>query len=156
MKLRVKIICLALIAISVASCKKDNNSTSTPVKMGATISGKAWDSNIRVTYLQNNYFLITGTSLSLDALALTIKGSTTGTYTLSVLPASAQCAATYTIPVTGGNPDIYASVDGKVVLTKVDKTAKLISGTFEFTLTNGSATKSVTNGQFNDLQYVEY
>jgi len=43
------------------------------------------------------------------------------------------------------------------VLTKVDKTAKKISGTFEFTLRKdlNSATKSITNGVFSDLAYIE-
>lgn len=156
MKLFVKIICLALLTISVASCNKDS-STSAQVKMGAKIDGKTWDSSVRVATLQNNVFVITGTSASLEVLALTINGSSTGTYTLSVLPVSTQCAASYTASALGGASEVYASVTGNVVLTKVDKTAKLISGTFEFTVANSQlASKSITSGQFNDLQYTDY
>lgn len=154
MKFLAKLICIALFTVSLASCSKDGSSSST--KMSALIDGKTWDSSIRVSLLQNGIFTITGTSLTGEIIAITINGSTTGTYTLSVLPVSTQCAATYKASATASSSDIYASVSGKVVLTKVDLTSKLISGTFEFTMTLPSSltsVKSITQGQFNDLSY---
>jgi len=153
MKLHLILVCIAIVSMPLTSCKKDNSST--PTKMSATVSGKAWDTSIRVATLQNSIFVVTGTSLSGEVITITIKGETIGTYNLTAIPPITQCAASYTATLTPGSSDIYASIDGKVVLTKVDKTAKLISGTFEFTLTNNVfATKSITNGQFNDLTYL--
>ena len=153
MKLNFTLICIAFLTLSVVSCKKDNSST--PVKMSAVIDSKTWSPDIRLAVLQSNVFTITASSpLTSESLVITINGSSTGTYTLSLL--SFQCAATYTNVAVPTSSDIYASLTGNVVLTKVDKTAKLISGTFEFTLANSSVqTKSITQGQFNDLQYQE-
>jgi hypothetical protein len=154
MKFLTKLLFLALFTVSLASCNKD--SSSAPTKMSALIDGKAWDSSIRVSLLQNGIFTITGTSLTGEVIAITINGVTTGTYNLSLLPPATQCAATYKASVTTSSSDIYVSESGKVVLTKIDQTAKLISGTFEFTLALPSSLttiKSITQGQFNDLQY---
>ena len=154
MKLFLKIVCIVFITISVASCNKDSSSAS--VKMGASIDGKSWNSSVRVAVLQGNIFTITGTSLTGEIIAITINGETTGAYSLSLLPPVAGCAASYKASYTTSTADIWGSITGKVVLTKVDKTNKLISGTFEFSLALpviSLVTKSITQGQFNDLQY---
>ncbi|HEY4786897.1 MAG TPA: DUF6252 family protein [Bacteroidales bacterium] len=154
MKSPLKLICLLFLVTSIASCKKDN--TSAPVKMSAVVDSKTWSPDLRVVVLQNDVFTITASSpLSSLTLVITINGSATGTYSFPAI--SSICGATYTNVAVPSSSDIYASVTGSVVLTKVDKTAKLISGTFEFTMANTSlSTKSITNGQFNDLQYMEY
>jgi hypothetical protein len=141
----------------VVSCKKDSNNNTVPTKMSATISGKQWESLTRTTILQtnSNVFVITGVSLSGEVLAVTIYGSTPGTYDLTIaIPIKAQCAGSYMPSVASS--DVYLSSTGTVVLSKVDKTARKISGTFSFTLNKTiSDTKSVTNGVFNDLLYEE-
>jgi hypothetical protein len=140
----------------VVSCKKDSNST-VPTKMSATIGGKQWESLTRTTILQTdaNIFVITGISLTGEVLAVTVYGSTPGTYDLTIaIPIKAQCAGSYMPSATSS--DVYVSSTGTVVLSKVDKTAKKISGTFSFTLNKTVAdTKTVTNGVFNDLLYEE-
>jgi hypothetical protein len=147
---------LALMLLAM-SCKKDAGSV-IPTKMSATIDGKSWDSLLRTTIWQtnSNTFVITGTSLTGEILVVTTYGSTAGTYELSVLPVKAQCAGSYKASATTSSGDIYVSSAGTVVLSKVDKTAKKISGTFSFTLVkNLSDTKTVTNGVFTDLSYTE-
>jgi hypothetical protein len=63
---------LAIILL-VASCKKDSSDST---KMSATIDSKGWDSAGRITELQTttNAFVITGTSITGEILAVTIKG----------------------------------------------------------------------------------
>lgn len=127
--------------------------------MSATIDGKAWDSVIRTAVLQanTNIFIITGTSLTGEILEVTTYGITQGTYELSVGSLNAKCLGTYKASISAGTSDIYASSSGTVVLTKVDKIAKKISGTFVFTLycPNSVTPMTVSNGVFNDLSYTE-
>jgi hypothetical protein len=157
--MRVGFLIMCAIVIMGVSCKKDSSGNIIVTKMSATIDGKAWDSAIRTTVLQatTNTFIITGTSLTGEILEVTTYGTTQGTYELSVGSVSAKCLGTYKASISSGTSDIYISTSGTVVLTKVDKTAKKISGTFVFSLycLNSKLTKTVTNGVFNDLSYTE-
>jgi hypothetical protein len=145
-----------IIILFVMSCKKDNED---PTKMSATIDNKAWTAVVRVTELQttSNLFVISGTSVTGEIFIVTIYGSETGTYALSADPPKAACLGTYKASATAAANDIYVSSSGKVTLSKVDKTAKIISGTFEFTLRKDLTgdTKSVTKGVFSNLSYIE-
>jgi hypothetical protein len=156
MKTGLLIICT--IVVLGVSCKKDS-SGDVNNKMSATIDNKAWNSAIRTTVLQSNSnsFFITATSLTGEILEITINGTAVGTYELSVLPVRTQCLGTYKASISTGTNDIYASTTGTVVLTKVDKVAKVISGTFTFKLYCISSTvpKTVSSGVFNDLSYIE-
>ena len=152
MKLIAKSLLVILLVLSAVSCKKDDSTPSN--EMSCLINGKSWNSSIRVSVLQSGVLTVTGTSLLGEIVALTVKGETTGTYTLSLSPASAQCGATYKASAVPATTDIYASVSGKVVITKFDKTSKIISGTFEFTLANSALTPmNITQGQFNNISY---
>jgi len=150
MKLYSKIVFFALLAISIASCSKDNSST--PAKMSATIDGKTWsppDLGVMGTFSSSTgVFTITGIT-GTSSISIIIHGETTSTYTLSIYPVKTECEATY-IPSLLSYSDAYFATSGTVVLTKVDKTKKLISGTFEYTLSNS---KTITKGQFNDVTY---
>ena len=151
MKLHLIFIYIAIVSVSLASCKKDSSSPA-PVKMSASIDGKTWSpSDLGVAAVSSTSagtITITGTDLT-SSLVIIIHGTTTGTYTLTLL--SQQCGATYT-PSLLSYTDTYVGISGTVKLTKV--TTNLISGTFEFTLTNNVlATKSITKGQFNDVTY---
>jgi len=152
MKNKWTIIIYIIVFISLVSCKKIMDILD--IGMSATIDGNEWVSATRVTVLDNNMFTITGTSISGDILAITIKGSTTGTYTLNPLLLKTQCGCTYKGSLSSASDDWYLSTLGSVELTKVDQSAKTISGTFNFTLLKGDVTiMTVTNGEFKNLSY---
>lgn len=48
--------------------------------------------------------------------------------------------------------DIYNMTSGQIVITKLDTTRKIISGTFTFSLNNGNQSLSVSDGRF-DFKY---
>jgi hypothetical protein len=147
------ILMISLIFFS-GSCKKDSNGN-TIYKMSATIDGKQWTALLPGGVLSAGYFVITGTSLTGETIIITAKGEVTGTYELSVLPPKAECLGTYKATLTSSSADTYASTSGKIVITKVDKTNKLVSGTFEFTLANTAlTTKQITIGTFNDVTFI--
>jgi hypothetical protein len=149
------IIFLAVILLA-GACKKDGTIAT---KMSATIDGKGWATIVRETVLvaSTNNLVITGTSSLGEILVVTVYGSTTGTYELTTsIPLKTDCLASFKSSITAANEDIYISTTGKVVISKIDKTAKKVSGTFEFTLVRKlTETKSVTNGVFTDLTYVD-
>lgn len=149
MKLIAKTLCLVLFVITLNSCNKDS---SAPTKMSCTINGTTWTPDARLTVLSGGYFTITATTASLSqsaSLVIVIHGTTIGTYTFNPLQAQTQCEVTYT-PSLLSPTDTYLGATGSVKLTKVDQTSKLISGTFQFVLTNGTI---ISQGLFNDLQY---
>lgn len=142
-------VCLVLIS----SCKKDGSILSNAI-MTAKIDGTKWVSITRVTIQKSGIFLITGTSTEGQAIEVTINGSTTGTYTLeaSTSSASAQCGAIYK-PTINNSDSTYVSKSGQVAISKIDTENQLISGTFNFVVTNLDVTKNITEGKFSDLKY---
>lgn len=142
-----------VMGLALLSCSKDNSLISN--KMSAKIDGKEWGTILPVTVLTNNKFIITGTSISGAIINIDIDGDTKGTYAVSL--SAVQFVATYKASITATAEDIYACTSGTVELTKVDKTAKKISGTFQFTLKKDltQETISVTNGTFTDISYNE-
>lgn len=145
------IVALTFIA---GSCKKDSNDDGTPIatKMSCKINGTTWTALSQLTQYYDNKFIITGTSLEGKVIIITILGDTQGTYNLQV--GELESGATYSPSVLSN--DIYASLSGSVVLTKVDKDNKKISGTFQFTATKTNDLTnqiSISNGVFSDLSY---
>lgn len=142
---------LVLVVVTFFSCSKEDLKIF--ASMSAKIDGTQWDSSARVTVLEADKFVITGTSLSGEVIAITILGSDEGTYTLAITPPSAECSALYKASASTSTEDAYVSSKGEVVLTKVDKTNKKISGTFKFTVTRLTETMEITEGEFEDLSY---
>lgn len=159
---------IALVALS--SCKKDADEITQALtaSMSAKInsideidttiitSSKDWTAISRISIMKGEVLTITGTELNLttlpDVLNVTIYGTTEGTYKLGLNVASAQCGCVLSTKYNDANVT-FTSTSGTVVLTKVDKTAQLISGTYEFWLYSGGVWKTITNGKFENLKY---
>jgi hypothetical protein len=144
----------AIISVLIAnSCTKELEKLLT--KMSCNINGTEWSSSIRDTKLQDNKFIITGTSLDGQIINITIFGTTEGTYDLIAI-VSTEFTAIYKESASVSTNDIYTAVSGTVVLTDVDTSDKKISGTFNFIATNlNLQTKTITSGKFDDLSYNE-
>jgi hypothetical protein len=154
--LKLSALSLCLGSFLFAGCNKDNSVISS--KVTATIGGSSWTS-IAAAKKTSTSFIISGTQLSsslvTSELVITIKGLTTGTYKLSVLPVSTECLATYTPNIL--KPLVtYASTTGTVTLSEIDTDNQTISGSFNFTCANTSVeTLSVESGKFTDVKYVD-
>jgi len=135
----------------VGSCSKDSV---TPTKMAAKIDGKSWSAAFTANTLASDVIVITGTSALSGIFAITIHGTTASTYELGI--GKLECTATYKASTLSTDLDIYESTAGKVVLTKIDRVNKKISGTFQFTMFKPIADIiSVSNGTFNDITFTE-
>lgn len=147
---------LMALLVQFSACEKDEDGNlKLKTKMTAKIDGLAWTANVRNVIRKEDGFNITGTSLDGKVITVEIFGTEVKEYTLSILPPSAGCGAVYKASVSASTDDAYISATGSVNLTKVDETAKSISGTFSFVLTNTAVqTVSITEGQFTDLIYL--
>lgn len=166
----------ALLSVAVFSCKKDDDGLE--ASMSATIadvtisetdttetSSSVFNYISRYSFTSNGVLSITGTSILGDVITIQVNGIEEGTYvlnTVDILNAEPQCgcelyASYYDINAAVTKKASFFANIGKVVLTKVDKEHKLISGSFEFyvksTIGEGAYYKSVRNGSFENLKY---
>lgn len=139
-----------LLILILSACEKD----SIPVyKMTAFINGDAWQCILPVIVVENGKMVITGTSLDGRTLVITVNGINPGTYQLSAAEGLAQCAALYKGSLHASDDDAFASIDGSVVLTKVDQVNNRVSGTFQFScFRNLTESVSITQGQITNAK----
>lgn len=150
MKFIFRVIIIALIPVLLVSCDKDLLDLDLPT-MTAEVDGVAWSSLLRVSVLENGVFSITGTSLDGNVISLLITGESEGTYQLSVIPLITEFGASYLneTNIEGA----YVATSGEVILTKVDTVNSIVSGEFHFMAANATSTISITNGEFDNLNY---
>jgi len=157
------ILVCVLIALLFVQCNKDDqdspaNLLNLTASMSAKIDGTSWNAVTRVTRLQSNNFIITGTGAlnGNDVIAITVLGSTAGTYNLDPMTTQVQFTANYT-PVAGSTDSIYQAYQGSVVISSVDLTEKKVSGTFTFKarLQDMVTEVNITEGKFENLSYTE-
>ena len=152
-KISLAVLMIGLVFLG-GSCKKDSNGN-TIYKMSASIDGKQWSTIAPFGELSSGILTITGASLIGEIIAVTVNGEVAGSYNVSVLPPKAECLWTYKATISQTTVDAYVSTTGKVVITKLDKTNKLASGTFEFTLINMELPqKQITVGTFTDVTII--
>jgi len=137
-----------------AACSKDDGLSDLFPGMSAKIDGEQWSTITRVTVLENNKFVITGTSATGKSLAITINGQTEGTYAVNLLSIN---KAVYKETVNTSTEDAFIAVSGEIVLTEVNTSDKKISGTFNFSVVraNPATTISITEGVFTNLKYTD-
>ena len=151
MKKNILLIAITTILFSVffSSCDKDNLNMGS---MSATVDDVDWNASVRITVLASMGFLISGTSLSGDMIALTVFGTTEDKYVLSLDSLSLQFEAVYSRAASLN--DVYTAVEGEVDLTKINSTDMKISGTFSFTAMDTEGTTIIVkDGKFDNLTY---
>ncbi|ATA73408.1 MULTISPECIES: DUF6252 family protein [Capnocytophaga] len=142
-KLKFSFILLTAILI-VVSCKKDDSNTS-EFYVKAQVGGVEHEASGEYCFFIDTGFGVTITGG--DKYAFMIPSMEVGTYKFSDNIVS--FGTVYIDGVYGGYTD---STDGSLIITKYDKDAKVIEGTFQFVGTNGDITKKVTNGSFRCKQ----
>ncbi len=111
-----------------------------------------WTAVSRTTIIKGSIITISGSDLNLDAINITINGTEAGTYKLGLQDVAAKCGCVL-ITKYNDKSATFASTSGEVTVTKIDKTTRLISGTFQFNLFSGGVIKTITNGKFENLKY---
>jgi hypothetical protein len=157
------LLALTLISILViSSCKKDSaGNTIIPginTSMSAKVGGVDWSTLVRVCNKSGNTITLTGTSIDGQIIEINISPN--------ISSDSLAINKDYTIPITSfykkqattNTDDIYFSSPlspSSVKLTQLDKTNKLISGTFSFTgVSMNFGMTVISSGTFNNISYI--
>lgn len=168
---------LLTVALLTGGCQSENNDVApatTPASIAqkgvsARINNQVWQSATEQTATTKNYYAVRGginpnelTIIGFGAFASVSNAAKTDRITLFLT----SVAGPGTYPLLAGSQAIYtattgaltnyatdATRTGTVTVTKYDLTNGLVSGTFAFTAVSGSATVSVTDGQFTDVPF---
>ncbi len=164
MKLRLRSLFTTLILISFIACTKENSDESTN-RTGpgagdfyATIGGKLWNADsLQVVLISSNGVSIDGVSKAGDQISILLPAFKAGTYALGPQSSSYALYANLLAP----NSNVYVSnagtAGGTVIISSIDSVDRVVSGSFEFTLTNpaDNSTETVAKGVFDYVPYTE-
>jgi len=160
MKLRSIFAALIVFTFLFSACdkdKKDPAPTQEPApapaanSMTAKVNNADWAAFIPTATIQNGELLLAGSNASRHAIALyTQNDNLTAPGTFSAIATFMEMPQDTTNGPTWMNPAM------SVTITKLDLTAKKVSGTFSFSAiavpgTGASGMKAVTNGVFTDV-----
>ncbi len=162
MKLRLRFLLLTLILFSFVACTKEisregNNGTGRGAgDFYATIGGNLWNADsLQLVLVSSNGVSINGLSKTGDQISILLPDFKVGTYTFN---AQSLSYALYT-NLLKSNANVYVSnadsAGGTVTISSIDTVNRVISGSFEFTLTNpaDNSTETVAKGVFDYVPY---
>ena len=147
-----KVIIFIAVVLFFIGCTKDEEGNIVWPIMSAIIDDEEWNTATPVAVLEEDKFIINGTSLSGKSLSITVFGTDEGKYELNLT--STKVAAVYKESINMTTEDAYISVTGEVDLTTVNNSKKSISGTFSFIVVrNLTNTINITEGKFSNVIY---
>lgn len=155
---------IAVLMISMNSC--DSKDVDILPSMKATVDGEAWTSLFRLSKVTEDAtqpnIVITGTPTASETadktIILTTFGIEAGTYTFGTTAFLTECTVAYkkTADAADGEDNYYVAYDATIVITKIDKENKKLSGTFKASLrSTGNLADEIiiSNGTFENLNY---
>jgi hypothetical protein len=146
MKLVLPFLCAAITVlgiVSLAACSK-KNSLPPNMYMSWTVDGTNMKAESHTAAPIGNVIICSGTAKETpNGIYLTLPKNV-GTYPLT---STSNRDAIYVVGNSNGTSQDYNGTSGTVVVTSV--TDKTITGTFTFTGSDGTTSKTVTNGKFS-------
>jgi len=162
MKLRLSSIFLTLILFTFFACTKEmsKESSNAPVpKAGdfyATIGGNLWNADsLQLVLVSSDGVSIKGLSRIGDQISILLPTFKVGTYTLSIQSTSYALYANVLNPNANVFVSNAGSAGGTVTVSSIDTVHRIISGSFQFILTNpaNNTTETIAKGVFDDVPY---
>jgi hypothetical protein len=151
----------ALVLFSIFSCTKEvsqetNNKTETKQNFYCSIDGTPWNADsLELVLLNSNGASINGLSKTGEQISMVLPDFKIGTYTLS--PSSVPYAVYANLLNNIANVFVsnVAQAGGTITITAIDSVNQLLTGTFQFTLTNpiDNSTKIISKGVFDHIPY---
>lgn len=162
MKLRLRSFLLPLVLFSFVACTKENsNERNNATGPGAgdfyaTIGGNLWNADsLQLVLVSSDGVSINGISKTGDQISILLPAFKTGTYTLGAQSSSYALYAN----LLNSNANVYVSnagsAGGTVTISSIDTVNHVVSGSFEFSLTNpaDNTTETVAKGVFDFVPY---
>jgi hypothetical protein len=161
MKLHVRLLLISIILFSFVACNKEVSKEGTggpgPSKgdFYATIGGKLWNADsLELVSVASNGVSINGLSKTGDQISIILPAFKVGTYTLD---AQSLSYALYANVLSGTSVFVSnaGTATGTVTIASIDTINQVVSGSFQFTLTNpaDNSTENVTKGVFDYIPY---
>jgi hypothetical protein len=165
MKLRFRFFVFILILFTINACtkeiSKEGNIDNSPDSGGdfyATIAGNIWNADsLQLVLISSNGVSINGLSKAGDQISILLPDFKVGMYTLGAQSSSYALYAN----LLNTNANVYVSnagtAGGTVSISSIDTVNHLVSGSFQFTLTNpaNNTTETVAKGVFDYIPYTE-
>jgi hypothetical protein len=162
MKLRLRFLLLALALFAFIACNKEmskEGSNSTVPGAGdfyATIGGNPWNADsLQLVLVSSNGISINGVSRTGDQISILLPEFKPGVYTLGAQSSSYALYGN----VLNSNANVYVSnagsAGGTVTISSIDTVNRVVSGSFQFTLTNpaDNSTETIAKGVFDFVPY---
>lgn len=122
----------------------------------ATIGGKIWNADsLQLVLISSNGVSINGLSKTGDQISIILPDFKVGTYTLGAQSSSYALFAN----LLNTNANIYVSnagsAGGTVIISSIDTVNQVVSGSFQFNLTNpaDNTTETIAKGVFDYIPY---
>jgi hypothetical protein len=162
MRSRLRSIFLTFILFSFIACTKElskEGSNGPNLKTGdfyATIGGKLWNADsLQLIVVSSDGVSINGLSKTGDQISILLPAFKTGTYTLDAQSISYALYANVLTPTANVYVSNAGTASGTVTISSIDTVNRLVSGSFQFTLTNpaDNTTETVAKGVFDYVPY---
>ncbi|HLA59580.1 MAG TPA: DUF6252 family protein, partial [Puia sp.] len=162
MKLRLRSVLLTFILFSFIACTKEmseegnNGGGPGAGDFYATIGGNLWNADsLQLVLVSSNGVSINGLSKTGDQISILLPAFNTGTYTLGAQSSSYALYANLLTPSANVYVSNAGSAGGTVTISSIDTVNRVVSGSFQFTLTNpaDNSTETVAKGVFDYLPY---
>lgn len=163
MKSRLTSYLLPIILFSFLACSKEvsreNNGHITGPASGdfyATLNGNLWNADsLQLVLVSSDGVSINGLSKTGDQISMLLPVFKVGTYSLNSQSVSYALYANLLDNIANVYVSNSGNAGGTVTISSIDSINHVVSGTFEFTLTNpaDNTTKSITKGVFDFIPY---
>jgi len=162
MKLRLSSIFLTLVLFTFLACTKEVSKEGSNGKVPgagdfyATIGGNLWNADsLQLVLVSSAGVSINGLSKIGDQISILLPTFKVGTYTLGAQSTSYALYANLLNPSANVYVSNAGAAGGTVTITSIDTINQVVSGSFQFTLTNpaDNSTETVAKGVFDYVPY---
>jgi hypothetical protein len=162
MSSRLRFLLLTLVLFSLNACTKElsKEGSNSPGKFAgdfyATIGGNLWNADsLQLVLVSSDGVSINGLSKTGDQISILLPAFQVGTYTLNAQSLSYALYANLLTSTTNVYVSNAGTAGGTVTISSIDTVNRVLSGSFEFTLTNpaDNSTETVAKGVFDYVPY---
>lgn len=158
---KLKLIVLVLLSVIITSCSKDDGPSDGGTTFQVDIDGATFKTNTTISQLVGGLtdafsVIATNTSGTGETVTLNINLASPADFKVATFPLSSGILSSITYTPNSSSPNSFIDTNiGEVIITELDTTNKVASGTFSGTAENFTTGEKVvlTNGVFTNITY---